>query len=118
MQKAYLLNHGLYWDTFFTWSKSIDGSGVSTTAVNSDLFKGPSSFDRRFRYAGNFTYDLPLGKGQRWMNKGGALNGVFGGWNLVWQYDVETGNPITWGFTNSPAILTFLPTSASPAGQS
>jgi hypothetical protein len=109
------LNHGLYWDTFFTYSKSLDGSGVSTTAVNSDLFKGPSSFDRRFRYAGNFTYDLPFGKGKRWMNKGGVLDAVLGGYNLVWQYDVETGNPITWGFTNSP--YSYLPSYVGISGR-
>jgi hypothetical protein len=109
------LNRGLYWDTFFTYSKSIDGTGVSTTAVNSDLFKGPSAFDRRFRYAGNFTYDLPFGKGQRWMNKGGILDKFFGGYNLVWQYDVETGNPITWGFTNSP--YSYLPSYVGISGR-
>ncbi len=101
------LNHGLYWDTFFTYSKSIDGSGVGSTAVSSTLYKGPSNFDRRFRYVGNFTYDLPFGVGQRWMNKGGPLNAVLGGWNLVWQYDVYSGNPVTFGFTNSP--YTYLP---------
>ena len=109
------LNRGLFWDTFFTYSKSIDGSGVSTTAVNSDLFKGPSAFDRRFRYVGNFTYDLPFGKGQRWMNKGGILDKFFGGYNLVWQYDVETGNPITWGFTNSP--YSYLPSYVGISGR-
>jgi hypothetical protein len=109
------LSHGLYWDTFFTYSKSIDGSGVSTTAVNSDLFKGPSAFDRRFRYVGNFTYDLPFGKGQRFMNRGGVLNGALGGWNLVWQYDAYSGNPITWGFTNSPN--TYLPSYVGISGR-
>ncbi len=109
------LNHGLYWDTFFTYSKSIDGSGVGSTVVNSDLYKGPSNFDRRLHYVGNFTYDLPIGKGQRWMNKGGPLDYAFGGWNLVWQYDVYTGNPITWGFTNSP--YTYLPSYVGISGR-
>jgi hypothetical protein len=109
------LSHGLYWDTFFTYSKSLDGSGVGSTAVNSDLYKGPSGFDRRFRYVGNFTYDLPFGTGQRWMNKGGITNGVLGGWNLVWQYDAYSGNPITWGFTNSP--YTYLPSYVGISGR-
>jgi hypothetical protein len=56
---------------------------------------------------GNFTYELPFGKGQRWINHGGILDKLLGGYNLVWQYDVYTGNPITWGFTNSP--YTYLP---------
>ena len=96
------LAHGLLYDSFFTYSKSLDGSGVGVTDLNTLLYKGPSAFDRRFRYAGNFSYNLPFGKGQRFMNIGGPLNAIFGGYNLVWQYDVYSGNPVTPGFTNSP----------------
>jgi hypothetical protein len=101
------LAHGLYYDTFFTYSKSIDGSGVGNTDVCSCLYKAASNFDRKYHYVGNFTYQLPLGKGQRWVNKGGFLDAIFGGYNLVWQYDAYTGNPISWGTTNSP--YTYLP---------
>jgi hypothetical protein len=101
------LAHGLYYDTFFTYSKSIDGSGVGNVDVPSIDYKGPSAFDRRFRYVGNFTYNIPLGKGQRFMNRGGILNAVFGGYTLNWVYDVYSGNPISWGTTNSP--YTYLP---------
>ena len=99
--------HGLTYDTFFTYSKSIDGSGYSNIDLNTNLFKGPSAFDRRFRYVGNFNWNIPIGKGQRWMNHGGILDKVLGGYTLVWQYDVYSGNPITWGTTNSPN--TYLP---------
>jgi hypothetical protein len=101
------LSGGLLWDSFFTYSKSIDGTGVSNTAVSSLLYKGPSNFDRRFRYVGNFSYDLPVGSGRKWMNHGGIADAVIGGWNLVWQYAVYSGNPLTLGFTNSP--YTYLP---------
>jgi hypothetical protein len=109
------LAHSLYYDTFFTWSKSIDGSGVGNTDVSSSLYKGLSAFDRKYRYVGNFTYELPFGKGQRWINHGGILDKLFGGYNLVWQYDVYTGNPITWGFTNSP--YTYLPSFIGISGR-
>ena len=99
--------HGLYYDTFFTYAKSIDGSGVGNTDVATNLYKGPSAFDRRFRYVGNFNYNLPLGSGQRWMNRGGVLNALFGNYTLSWTYDAYSGNPVTWGFTNSP--YTYLP---------
>ncbi|HEY4088740.1 MAG TPA: hypothetical protein VGM43_22575, partial [Bryobacteraceae bacterium] len=75
---------------------------ISSTVLDPLLFKGPSSFDRRLRYVGNFSYDLPFGRGKRFLNRGGILNGVFGGYNLVWQYDVYSGNPVTPGFINSP----------------
>ncbi len=96
------LAHGLLYDSFFTYSKSLDGSGVTVTDIASDLFKGPSAFDRRFHYAGNFSYNLPIGKGQKLMNRGGVLDAIFGGYNLVWQYDTYSGNPVTPGYTNSP----------------
>ena len=96
------LAHGLLYDSFFTYSKSLDGSGVGVTDIASDLYKGPSAWDRRFHYAGNFSYNIPIGKGQRFMNKGGVLDAIFGGYNLVWQYDTYSGNPVTPGYTNSP----------------
>ncbi|HZL55435.1 MAG TPA: carboxypeptidase-like regulatory domain-containing protein [Bryobacteraceae bacterium] len=101
------LSAGLLWDSFFTYAKSLDGTGVGNVDVATNLYKGPSSYDRRFRYVGNFSYDIPLGKGRRWMNRGGVADALFGGYNLVWQYDAYSGNPITWGTTNSP--YTYLP---------
>jgi hypothetical protein len=96
------LAHGLLYDSFFTYSKSLDGSGVGVTDIASDLYKGPSAFDRRFHYAGNFSYNIPIGKGKKYMNRGGVLDAIFGGYNLVWQYDTYSGNPVTPGYTNSP----------------
>jgi hypothetical protein len=94
-------------DAFYTFSKSIDGSGVGNVDVASDLYKGLSSFDRRQRFVGNFSYDLPFGKGRAMLNRGGVLDAIFGGYTLTWTYDIYSGNPITWGFTNSP--YTYLP---------
>ncbi len=94
-------------DAFYTFAKSIDGSGVGNVDVASNLYKGLSSFDRRQRFVGNFSYDLPFGKGRMLLNRGGVLDAIFGGYTLTWTYDIYSGNPITWGFTNSP--YTYLP---------
>ncbi|MDP9171247.1 MAG: hypothetical protein M3N54_11570, partial [Acidobacteriota bacterium] len=101
------LSGGLTWDSFFTYAKSLDGTGVGNTDVSSKLYKGPSSFDRKFRYVGNFSYDLPIGRGRSWMNRGGVLNAVLGGYTLVFQYDAYSGNPVTLTTTGSP--YTYLP---------
>jgi hypothetical protein len=93
---------GFLFDAFYTYSKSLDGTGVSNVDVASNLFKGPSSYDRRHRFVGNVSYDLPFGKNRALMNRGGVLNVLFGGYTAVWTYDIYSGNPITWGFTNSP----------------
>ncbi len=112
MQKRY--SHGLTLDGFYTRSKSIDGAGVGNVDVASNLYKGPSAFDRRNRFVSNFTYDLPFGKGRTFMNKGGFMNGVFGGYTLVWAYSIYSGNPITWSVTNSPNIS--MPSFIGPGG--
>ncbi len=105
MQKR--LSRGLTFDGFYTYAKSIDGTGVSNVDVDTKLFKGLSSFDRKHRFVGNFSYDLPVGKGRMLMNKGGLLDAMFGGYTLVFSYSAYTGNPVTPGFTNSP--YTYLP---------
>jgi hypothetical protein len=74
---------GLLFDAFYTYSKSLDGTGVSNVDVASNLFKGPSSYDRRHRFVGNISYDLPFGKNRALMNRGGVLNVLFGGYTAV-----------------------------------
>jgi len=98
---------GLLFDSFFTYAKSLDGTGVGVTDVATNLYKGPSGYDRRLRYVGNFSYDIPIGKGRALLTNGGVLEKIIGGYTLVSTYDIYTGNPITWGFTNSP--YTYLP---------
>jgi len=39
------------------------------------------------------TYDLPFGKGQRWLNQGGVTDRVFGGWTLGTIFVIQSGNP-------------------------
>jgi hypothetical protein len=97
----------ILFDSFFTYSKSLDGTGVGVNDVATNLYKGPSSYDRRLRYVGNMSYDLPFGKGRTWLANGGVLDKFIGGYTFVATYDIYTGNPTTWGFTNSP--YTYLP---------
>ena len=102
IQLSKRFSQGLTLNTFYTYAKSIDGSGVGNVLVASDLYKGLSSWDRRNRFVGNFNYDLPLGKGRQFMNRGGVLNVLFGGYTLVTTYDIYSGNPVSLGMTNSP----------------
>ncbi len=36
------------------------------------------------------------------MNRGGFLNAVFGGYEIAWIQTVETGNPLSFSYINSP----------------
>ena len=57
---------------------------------------GLASFDIRnvFHFSGN--YQLPFGKGKRYMSSGGGFaDAVAGGWTIVWSTTLQGGQPIT-----------------------
>lgn len=94
---------GLYFSTAYTWSHSIDnipeqfgpgGGGIMDTR-NIDANRGNSNFDVRHRFIASIAYELPVGKGKRWLNRGGILSGIFGGWELSNLLAMQTGNYFT-----------------------
>lgn len=62
-----------------------------------------SNFDIRQMLKGEAVYDLPFGRGRRWMNKNIIVDEFLGGWETSWTWDAQTGNPIgiTTGYENS-----------------
>jgi hypothetical protein len=54
------------------------------------------------RFVGSFTYEIPIGQGRRFLNRGGVLNALLGGYELAWIQTAETGNPISFSYTNNP----------------
>jgi hypothetical protein len=101
------LSRGAYFSGFYTFSKSIDsqdtdnsGSGVAPIQ-NRNLEKGRAGFDRNHRLIGVLNYELPFGRGKKWAT-GGWMNRVFGGLEISWIQTIESGNPLTFSFANSP----------------
>jgi hypothetical protein len=99
---------GLTFQTFFTFSKAIDsqdtdnsGGGVAPIQ-NRSLEKARAGYDRPLRYFNSITYELPVGKGRHFMNRGGWLDVIAGGWQTAWLIDWESGAPLTFSFANSP----------------
>ncbi|HZT31002.1 MAG TPA: TonB-dependent receptor [Bryobacteraceae bacterium] len=106
LEKRY--STGLTFITFYTFSKAIDsqdddnsGTGVAPIQ-NRGLEKARAGYDRNHRFSGHVTYELPIGKGRRFMDRGGILNVLFGGYEIAWIQSLETGNPLTFDFANSP----------------
>lgn len=115
--------HGLQFQTNYTWSKSMDtrsfdptfstvvgGSstfGSSSTPfdnANRRLNYAPSDFDRTHVFQAVWTYEVPMGTGQRWGgNWSRVVNRVLGGWELSGSAVAETGRPTT---IYSPAFST------------
>jgi hypothetical protein len=106
---------GLIFQTFFTLAKAIDsqdsdnsGSGVAPIQ-NRGLEKARAGFDRPIRYFNSITYELPVGKGRHFLNRGGWMDVIIGGWQTAWDIDWESGAPLTFSFANSP--YNYYPTS-------
>jgi hypothetical protein len=106
LEKRY--SQGVTFITFYSFSKAItsqdgdnDGSGVAPIQ-NRSLEKARAGYDRAHRYSGHVTYELPVGKGRRFMNRGGVLDYVLGGYEIAWVQSLESGNPVTFDFANSP----------------
>jgi hypothetical protein len=102
-------SQGLAVDSFYTYSKVLDDcdsdSGTCTgvePVTNRNLAKGRAGYDMRHRFVTSATYELPVGKGRRFLNRGGVFNAIFGGFDLSWIQTVATGNPFGFTFANSP----------------
>ena len=60
---------------------------------NRGLEKSIGAFDQTHVLKFSTLYDLPFGKGQRWLNSG-VLNQVLGGWRIAAIQVYSSGNPI------------------------
>ncbi len=99
------LTNGLTLLAAFTWSHSLDdGSeirsiGALTLPANAYNLKAEnyasSLFDQRKRFVVSAVYQLPVGKGQMFLNHGGILNGIIGGWQLGSIITISDGLPTT-----------------------
>ncbi len=93
-------NHGLSFDSNYTWSKSMDdASDTGTTNAEYNLPQDPfamgqekalSSFDHRQRLTANGVYDLPFAR-----NTSGWLHQALGGWRAAVILTVQSGAPFT-----------------------
>src|SRR5204862_4488358 len=96
------LSGGLTLLAGYTFSKSIDdGSGVRVTGTDGvhpqnslclSCERGRSIFDARQRFVTSVLYDLPFGKGRKFLSRGIASS-VIGGWELSSILSFSTGFP-------------------------
>jgi hypothetical protein len=103
MQKHY--NHGLSFFGSFTWAHAFDNT-VDMLGGDYGAYKqsalipiryewGQSGYDIRNRAVINVDYDLPFGEGRQWVNHGGILNAIIGGWKTDAEWWGQTGQPFT-----------------------
>lgn len=91
-------------DFNWTWSKSIDMSSRAEDQGNFTGFlinplaprqsRAVSDYDQRHIYSSNTVWDLPLGKGKRFLADAGAwMDGLVGGWTLSQTFLMGTELP-------------------------
>jgi hypothetical protein len=87
----------------YTWSKSLDttsairGTNVDIFPQNSyclDCDKGYSAFNTPHRFVTSTLYELPFGKGKQFLNTGGVVNQIVGGWQLGSIITWQSGRPL------------------------
>ena len=97
------LSRGLTLGANYVWSKALGDLLNETdqaagyqwfTVRDARLNYGPSPFDRRHLFNAYWTYELPFGKGQRFLNKSGLLDRIVGGWTIGGRETIGSGNPL------------------------
>jgi hypothetical protein len=110
----------------YTYSHSINdgsvGGGESNGPENVNCLecdKGPSVFDIRHNFVANAVYELPFGPGKTYLNEGGAIGKIVGGWSVSSVGIWHTGHPLTvsmdlGGAVTNPLNPFFVPSPGSP----
>jgi hypothetical protein len=66
----------------------------SEDVYNRKLERSVASFDQPQSLKLTWIYALPFGKGQQFLNRGGIVNQVLGGWTVTGIQNYQSGNPL------------------------
>ncbi len=89
----------------YTWAHTIDdGAGTLNDGTDGGGFRdqynlkshrGNSAYDLRHNVVISGVYDLPVGKGRTYLNQGGPVDWILGGWQLGAIFNHRTGLPFS-----------------------
>jgi hypothetical protein len=95
---AHRFGKGLYFQSAYTWAKSIDDVSTASVAFltrvndqnNASASRGLSDFDRRQRFVTSGVYQLPF-----FSSSSGLKKGALGGWEASGVVTLQSGAPFT-----------------------
>jgi hypothetical protein len=94
--------NGFSFQSRYTWSHSINdgtvGGGEANGPENVNCLhcdKGPSVFDIRHNFTANAVYELPFGPGKAYLQGGGVMEKIVGGWSFSGIGIWHSGHPLT-----------------------
>ena len=80
----------------FTYSKNlVGGAGSGYNYYDWRLTKALAGSDQKLQFVNQLNYDLPVGKGRRFLNHGGVLNQLIGDWTFLTIQSIRSGLPVT-----------------------
>ncbi len=93
--------YGVQFNTNYTWSHTLGVASpddwtagyIGYTLRNLKHSYGPTRFDQRHVFNFSGTYDLPFGRGMKWLNRDGVLGKAAGGWTVGVISNYRTGFP-------------------------
>ncbi|MBI3210936.1 MAG: TonB-dependent receptor [Candidatus Solibacter usitatus] len=91
---------GLLLNASFNFSKSLSNDD-SLTYYNRQG-KARTAWDQQKSFGAYVIYELPVGRGGRWLNQGGLVNAVLGGWKVSVSEHALSGIPLSVGHAGSP----------------
>jgi len=108
-------HNGLNLMASYTWSKTLTNAdaalpffatlhqgGAPQNFFDQRGDKSVSNQDLTHNFVVSYLYELPFGKGKRFVNRGGAVDKVIGGWQVGGIQRYESGQPISFGCATAP----------------
>jgi len=100
------LKSGLNFQSYLVWSKSLEVSSQQNPYEFASNY-GPSSFDQKLRSVTTGQYDLPFGRGHRWLgNLNPIANNIVNNWQAATIVTFQSGRPVSTSTTDSLASYT------------
>jgi hypothetical protein len=103
-------SHGFTLLANYTWSKTLtnadaeyptqsawNGNGTSgaLNTYNLKVEKALSQYDTPQRVVLSYSYELPLGRGKQFADRGGVVNALVGGWKVAAVQSYQSGTPLS-----------------------
>jgi hypothetical protein len=99
-------SHGLSVTSGFTWQKAMGYISSTTGLAGLDFYLDPHrdysplGFNHSVTSANSFIYELPFGKGKRFLNQG-VGSWILGGWQASGIVSLQTGSPLYFSASGS-----------------
>jgi hypothetical protein len=114
MQKK--MGHGINVLTSYTWSRNQDASNSSSNTFNSQPTTSQDNYNRAAEWSlasintpGRWTsavnYELPFGKGKKFLARNSFLDLAVGGWTVNFQTTMQTGFPLAISQSNQNSAI-------------